>query len=216
MERPSGGLLHSLQGKIGILRSNPNYRLFVFFHLLNVSATSIAAFVVPYAKEKLAIPDSSVAAFSIIFLGTNAVMGLVVGRIADRFGYRVVGVLQSVLLIGFFLTVVSARSFAALCVAYGMYSTVSMSLLLVLCNMSLELCPQLGAIDLTALGSTIILPVVGVMPTLAGAIIDLTASYLSVFFVGSAVAFIALMGFISLVREPRSGKLYVVRQFPMR
>jgi MFS family permease len=206
----------SLRAKLGTLRANPNYRLFVFFHLLNASATSIATFVVPYAKERLSIADSSVAVFSIIFLGTNAVMGLVVGRIADRFGYRAVGIMQSTLLICFFLVVVSARSFAAICVAYGMYSTVSMSLLLVLCNMSLELCPTLGAVDLTALGTTIILPVVGTVPTLAGAVIDLTSSYLSVFFVGASVAFIALMGFVALVREPRSGRLYVVRQMPMR
>lgn len=207
---------HALREKLGILLGNPNYRLFIFFHLLNVSGASIAAFVVPFAKERLQISDSSVATFSVIFLGTNAVMGLVVGRIADRFGYRVVGIIQSALLVCFFLTAVSARSFPAICVAYGMYATVSMSLLLVLCNMSLELCPQLTAIDLTALGSTIILPVVGTVPPLAGAIIDLTSSYLSVFFVGATIAFIALMGFAALVREPRTGRLYVVRQIPMR
>jgi MFS family permease len=217
-EMPARGpnLAHALREKLEILLGNPNYRLFLFFHLLNVSGASIAAFVVPFAKERLQISDSSVATFSVIFLGTNAVMGLVVGRIADRFGYRVVGIIQSSLLLCFFLTVVSARSFPVICVAYGMYATVSMSLLLVLCNMSLELCPQLSAIDLTALGSTIILPVVGTVPPLAGAIIDLTSSYLSVFFVGATIAFIALMGFAALVREPRSGRLYVVRQIPMR
>jgi MFS family permease len=213
---PVASLIGSLREKLSVLLGNPNYRLFVFFHLLNVSAASIAAFVVPFAKERLQISDSSVATFSIIFLGTNAVMGLVVGRIADRFGYRVVGILQSSLLVCFFLVVVSARSFPVVCVAYGMYSSVSMSLLLVLCNMSLELCPQLSAIDLTALGSTIMLPVVGTIPPLAGAIIDLTSSYHSVFFVGATIAVIALMGFAALVREPRTGRLYVVSQIPMR
>ena len=216
MERPETGLWGSLREKLSVLRANPNYRLFIFFHLLNVSATTIAAFVVPYAKEKLGIADSSVALFSLIYLGSNIFTGLVMGRIADRFGYRIVGVIQSALLMAFFLAVVSLKSFAAVCVAYALYSSVSMSLLLVLCNMSLELCPQLSAIDLTALGSTLILPVVGTVPTLTGALIDLTASYLSVFVVGATIAFIALMGFVALVREPRTGKLYVVRQFPMR
>jgi hypothetical protein len=37
-----------------------------------------------------------------------------------------------------------------------------------------------------------------------------------VFFIGIAVALIAMLGFGLLVREPRTGRLYEVRQISMR
>jgi len=212
----SPSLLADLRAKLRTLLDNPNYRVFLFFHVLNVSAVSIAAFIVPFAKERLAIADDRVAVFSLVFLATNAIMGIVIGRIADRFGYRVVGIVQSVSLIVLFLLAVAARDFAVVSVAYVLYSVCAMSTLMVLSNMSVELCPDLSAIDLTALGTTIILPAVATVPPLAGAILDLTGSYVSVFFVGASFAVIGLMGFLLLVREPRSGRIYVVKQIPMR
>jgi hypothetical protein len=86
----------------------------------------------------------------------------------------------------------------------------------VLVNMSVELCPGLGPTDLAALGGTLVLPLVAVVSPLSGTVIDLTGSYQSVFFIGATVSVIALLGFGLLVREPRTGRLYQVRQIPMR
>jgi hypothetical protein len=101
-------------------------------------------------------------------------------------------------------------------VAYGLYTTVNQTLAFVLVNMSVELCPSMDPTDLAALGATLILPLVAVVSPLSGTVIDLTGSYQSVFFIGATVAVIALLGFGLLVREPRSGRLYQVRQIPLR
>jgi cyanate permease len=61
-----------------------------------------------------------------------------------------------------------------------------------------------------------VLPFLAIVSPLAGMVIDLTGSYQSVFFIGAAVAVIAMMGFGLLVREPRTGRLYEIRQIPMR
>ena len=70
--------------------------------------------------------------------------------------------------------------------------------------------------DLTALGTTLVLPLVAAVSPLSGTVIDLTGSYQSVFFIGATVAVIALLGFGLLVREPRTGRLYQFRQIPLR
>ena len=173
-------------------------------------------FIVPYAREKLGVPDGRLALLSLIFLGAGGAMGIVLGRVADRLGYRIVGFIQSALLLAFFLIAVSARGFAAVCVAYGLYTAVNQTLSFVLVNMSVELCPSIGPTDLAALGATLILPLVAIVSPLSGTVIDLTGSYQSVFFIGATVAVIALLGFGLLVREPRSGRLYQVRQIPLR
>ncbi len=212
----AAGFLRSLLAKLKVLLANPNYRIFLFFHMLNSVAFTITTFIIPFAKEKLAIPDSILAWLSVIYLGTNAAFGSLLGRLADKAGYRSVGALQSLLLIGFFAIAVYSRNFTAVCIAYVLATLVNMSGAFVLVNMSAELCPSLGVTDLTALGGTLLLPFVGTAAPLAGRIVDATRDYSSVFLIGATIAIIALFGFAFLVREPRSGRIYIVKQIAMR
>ena len=78
------------------------------------------------------------------------------------------------------------------------------------------LLPAMGASDLAALGSTIMLPFLALVSPLAGLVVDLSGSYLAVFLLGAAIALVAGGGFLALVREPRTGRLYAVTQIPMR
>ncbi len=210
------GFFASLLAKLKTLLANPNYRIFLFFHMLNSVAFTITTFIIPFSKERLGIPDRLLAWLSIIYLATNILFGSLMGRLADRTGYRSVGALQSTLLIGFFVIALSSRSFLAVCVAYVMSSLVNMSGAFLLVNMSAELCPSLGVTDLTALGGTLLLPFVGTAAPLAGRILDATGNYQTVFYLGITVAVIALFGFAFLVREPRSGRMYIVKQIAMR
>jgi MFS family permease len=210
------GFLAALGGRIGVLVANPNYRIFLFFHMLNAVALTIASFIVPFAKERLGVPDSQMAWLSIIYLAANAGFGFLLGKIADKAGYRSVGAAQSLLLLVVFLIAAFTRSFAAVCAAYGLYSVVNISSAFILVNMSVELCPSLGVTDLTALGGTLLLPFVAIASPLAGLVIDVTGSYPSVFLMGATIAVIALFGFGFLVREPRTGRLWVLKQVAMR
>ncbi len=216
MRLRAAGFLSSLRGKIRILLANPNYRIFLFFHMLNSVALTTATFIVPYAQERLGIPDSGMAWLSVIYLASSAAFGTLMGKLADRAGYRSVGALQSFMLLAFFMIVLVAHSFTAVCIAYVLYSTVNMSSAFILVNMSVELCPSIGGTDLTALGGTLLLPAVGIASVLSGAIIDHSDSYAAVFYVGATIAVFALLGFALLVREPRTGKLYQIKQIAMR
>jgi MFS family permease len=209
------GFLQSLKGKLRTLLSNPNYRIFLFFHMLNSVALTVATFIVPYAQDRLGVPDSLMAGLSVIYLASSAALGPLMGRLADRAGYRSVGAVQSFLLVVFFMIAVASRSFTAVCIGYVLYSIVNVTSAFMLVNMSIELCPGIGGTDLTALGGTLLLPFVAVSSPLAGLIIDRTGSYPSVFYVGATIAVIALFGFAFLVREPRTGKLYEFKQIAM-
>jgi MFS family permease len=206
----------ALAAKARTLGADPNYRVFLFFHLLNAMASSLGAFIVPFAKERIGVDDARIALLTVVLLGANAVFASGIGRLADRVGYRMVGAAQSLLLVASFLVAAAARSYAAVCVAYGLQAMVSFSLVFVLVNMSVELIPALRATDLTALGSTILLPFLAVVPPLAGLVVDLSQSYLAVFLIGAVIALVAGGGFLALVREPRTGRLYTVTQIPVR
>jgi len=213
--KQSDGFLRSLAGKLRILLANPNYRIFLFFHMLNSVALTIATFIVPYAREKLGASDSFTTWLSVIYLASSAALGSLMGRLADKAGYRSVGAVQSFLLVAFFMIAVASRSFTAVCIGYVLYSIVNVSSAFMLVNMSVELCPTIGGTDLTALGGTLLLPFVAVSSPLAGTIIDQTGSYPSVFYIGATIAVVALFGFAFLVREPRTGKLYEFKQISM-
>jgi Na+/melibiose symporter-like transporter len=213
---PAAGFFRSFVAKMKVLLGNPNYRIFLFFHMLNSVAFTITTFIIPFSKERLGIPDSRLAWLSVIFLAANAGFGTLMGRLADRVGYRSVGALQSVLLVATYAVALSAQSFAAVGIAYALASLVNMSTSFVLVNMSVELCPTLGVSDLTALGGTLLLPFAATVVPLAGKVIDSTGSYPTVFLMGMTIAVIALCGFSLLVREPRTGRLYVIKQINMR
>lgn len=213
-ERPPG-FLRSLVGKVRILLANPNYRVFLFFHMLNSVALTAATFIIPYARERLGAPDDMMAWLSVTYLASSAALGPLMGRLADRAGYRSVGAAQSFLLVVFFMVAVASRSFLAVNIAYVMYAIVNVTGQFMLVNMSVELCPSINGADLTALGGTLLLPFVGIASPLAGRIIDQTGSYPAVFYVGATIAVIALFGFAFLVREPRTGKLYEFKQVAM-
>jgi MFS family permease len=210
------GFLRALAGKVRHVLANPNYRIFLFFHMLNIVGLTAAAFIVPYAKEKLGVQDGLLAWLSVIFLASGAALGFLMGRLADRVGYRSVGAVQSLLLLVFFLVALRSRSFTAVCVAYALYSIVNITAPFMLVNMSVELCPGMGVSDLTALGGTFLLPFVALSSPLAGTLIDRTGTYVTVFAIGAAVAVIALLGFALLVREPRTGRLLELKQIQMR
>jgi len=145
-------------------------------------------------------------------VASSAALGSLMGKLADKAGYRSVGAVQSFLLVVFFMIAVVSRSFTAICIGYVLYSIVNMTGAFMLVNMSVELCPSVSATDLTALGGTLLLPFVAVASPLAGTIIDRSGNYAAVFYVGATIAVVALFGFGFLVREPRTGKLYEFKQ----
>ena len=84
----------------------------------------------------------------------------------------------------------------------------------ILCNMGAEICPKVKPGRLMALGHSSVL--LGVVPAMAacGRLADCLDSYDAAFSVLLTLALVSALGFALLVREPRTGRLYMIK--PLR
>jgi MFS family permease len=211
-DRPS--LADYLQRTVHALWRDPNYRIFLFFLALLAIAATAAPFMVAAARKQLGVTAQAQGVFSLVFLGAVASLGWVVGLLADRFGYRLIGGLFGALLAGAFLLCLTTDRVLYWYIAYGGFALASYGMNMLLCNMSAELCPGTPPNRLMAVGNLLLVPFIICASLVNGAIVDLSGSYQPVFLANLVVSVVALMGFIFIVREPRGGSLYIVQSTP--
>ena len=152
--------------------------------------------------------------FSLVFLGSVASMGWIIGLLADRFGYRLIGGIFGTLLAAAFFICLTTDRMMYWYFAYGAFALASYAMTMLLCNMSAELCPGAPPNRLMAVGNLLLMPFIIAAGTTNGAIVDLTHSYQPLFLANLIVSLIAVMGFIFIVREPRGGFLYIIKATP--
>jgi len=195
---------------------DPNYRLFIFFLTLFCIALEFGPFMVVYAKDVLNVTSAWVIWFSVIQLVSGALFTIIMGWVADRIGYKTVGVIQGLLLFAALIcvaatTVLPVGKWLLLYGGYTLYSAVLYLNKMVLVNMSAEIMPQQQSSILIAMGNTIMMPMIWITMPLCGWIIDVTHSYLAIFLMGAVLALVSSCGFILFVREPRTHRRYVLR-----
>jgi len=193
------------------LWQNPNYRIFIFFLALLAVAATAAPFMVAAAGVRLNATPRQQGVFSLVFLGAVASLGWVVGLVADRFGYRLLGGLFGGLLAGAFLICLTSDRLLFWYAAYGAFALASYAMTMLLCNMSVELCPGVPPNRLLAVGNLLLAPFIVAAGMADGAMVDLTHSHQPVFLANLIVSLVAMMGFIFIVREPRGGYLYIIK-----
>ena len=96
-------------------------------------------------------------------------------------------------------------------IAFSLYASVIMVANMVMTNMSVELLPKQNSGTLIAAASSLMMPIILVATPLAGWVIDKTGSYTIIFALGAIVAAISALGFLVLVHEPRTRKMYIIR-----
>lgn len=198
------------------MTKDPNYRIFLFFNILFFVSVMLGSFIVVFAKETLGLKGSGIIVFSLMQFGGGAIFSLILGRVADRIGYRTIGVIQGLALAGaFVLLLLSSPTWPmyvfVVYAAFLIYAGMAFVGNMVMVNMSVEFLPKQNRGMLLALNNTFLMPAVLVAAPLAGAIIDKTASYTIIFAIGALLAIISAFGFAILVREPRKRKMYVIR-----
>jgi hypothetical protein len=143
-------------------------------------------------------------------------VAIVLGKLADRTGYRLIGILQGIILtLGFTVMTVEAVSSVtgawAFYLGFACYASVTAVGYMVMDQLAVELMPTLNTGLLVSLGKLILTPVMILIIPLSGLVIDLTKSYALVFSLGATLALISAVGFAVLVKEPRSRKMYVIK-----
>jgi len=196
--------------------NNVNYRIFIFFQILFSVSMVLGSLIVVFAKESLSLKGSDILVFTIIQMLSAGVVCVVLGKLADRIGYRLIGIIQGfVLSLGFFIYAILTMSLNACPVVvylgFFLYSSVIGVSQMVIVNMSAELLPKQSLSMILAAANLVLAPVVLIIMPLAGFVVDLTNSYITVFVIGGILSLLSAFGYMFLVKEPRKRRMYVVR-----
>jgi MFS family permease len=138
--------------------------------------------------------------------------------LADRFGFRLVAMITGGLVTALFIIPVVAPGKGSVLASYTIFGgAVSLSMP-VLANLGAELVPSVRPATIIAVGSSLTLPLTLAVAPAAGRLADLLGKtgYLAAFIMGATLAFCSLLGFVLLVREPRTGQEIHVRFRPAR
>ncbi len=194
----------------------PNYRITIFFILLLFASKELNPFVVTFTYDSLHITGSQVLIFSLLRLYAAALFGILIGKIGDKTGYRIVGILLGLCLslafaIVAFASQLSPPPILLIYLGYSLNSGVSILTYMVLINLSVEILHNIETSNLIAISNIIILPAIAVTQPLSGLIVDLTKSYFTVFVIGVLLSGIGAFGFAFLVREPRKRRMYSIK-----
>lgn len=196
------------------LLMNFNFRMFLVFYAMMAVGLCFSPLLIGYGKDVLGMTPGDTSQFTIaLYVGTFG-LGVIVPAFADRFGFRLMGILGALLLVAAYLTpIVLPHSRTALLVSYALLAGSGSLEGLTLANLGTELVPEIKPAMIIAVGSSLIVPVALVVAPLGGRLVDLggPAGYLAVFLVGVTLAVCALIGFTLLVREPRTGQEIYVR-----
>ena len=203
-----------LKESLSLVWHEPNYRLFIFFQGTLSVACLGASFVIAAAGDVLGASPEQQGIFGMVYVGGMATTGWIVGWAADRYGYRFTGFILAFLLAVAYFTCLTSRTLNLWFVAYGCMAVSNMAWNTILCNMGAEICPEVKPGRLMALGHSSVL--LGVVPAMAacGRLADCLGSYDAVFSVLLTLALVSALGFALLVREPRTGRLYMIK--PLR
>lgn len=196
-------------------RRNPNYLVFIYCAMNFIVSITLSSFVVVYAREKKVMTCQFAVVFVIIQIAISAVGSIGFGKLGDKVGFRNIGIVQAMLLcVGFIFAIIAAVTdngdfliyLAFVLCASGVYVGN-----LVLWHFSFELLPKADSNILISLTNLFLMPAVLLIVPLSGLIIDFTGSFVVVFVLGAYLAGFSAFGFMLIVPEPRTKKIYAIR-----
>ena len=205
------GLLSSIRLLLKELLTNRHYRVFLLNSVILNSAVSICCFIVVFAKEQMHLSGSSIIRFTIIQMVGGALSSTILGKLADRLGYKIIGIMQSIpLSAGFMLAAfISSRDSVNNIAVYAAFFLCSSTIIvsrMVFMNLSVELMPRYNAGMLISLSNALISPLILIVVPLGGLVVDITGSYTTIFLAGAGMAIISGLVFAFYIHEPRKAK----------
>lgn len=200
--RPQGSLAAQLRALVRERWRDARYRSFLFFYTLLVVAATNAPFLVAAARSELGASARELGLFVPLYLVALTLSGPLLGRLADRCGFRLVGVVCGLLLAAAYLLCLASEDLRVWYAAFAAYAACPFAASAVLANLGAALCPGVPASRLIAVGNVMAIGFVLAGSALCGAVIDATGSYRAVFTANLVLAIVAAGGFLLVVREP--------------
>lgn len=185
-----------------LLRSDRNYRRFLVFEsLIHVGAMANGFFMVG-AVRRFGVDSTWVGVYTGSLAATQALMYLVWGGIADRFGHKTVlvcGASALVLgnIVGFFAQ--SPFLYTVSFIGMGLFLAAEMVSRM---NITLEFCKPEDRPTFIGITNTVVAPSVAIAPIIGGVIAGLLG-YRGLIGLGAGVLLIAVAGMVFAVSDPR-------------
>ncbi|MHC4873026.1 MAG: MFS transporter [Planctomycetota bacterium] len=196
------------------LLTNINFRVFLIFYIFLFASQTLVPLFISYGKDT--IPDSS--DLTTKFIGAQyagvILISILTSLLADRYGFKILAIISAIFMIISFITAILVKgSLPAALLCYSLsFSSIVLGMIM-LPNLASEIVPDISTAMIVAITNTCIAPIAALIAPLTGWIIDLhgTSGYLAVFTLGTGLSACALLGFIAVVREPRSGQELYIR-----
>ncbi|MDO9545319.1 MAG: MFS transporter [Pelolinea sp.] len=191
---------------IQVIRGNANLRNYIFTRQLIGLAAMGFSFYAIYTIKSYDLPLSTLGIYTMIIIISQSLSGVLWGYIGDKFGYKKVMVLSTVFLLlqGIIaLTIHHPSGMLAISITIGsVYSA------MYIChpNLIFEIAPPEETSLFIGLSNSLIAPIIGTAPILAGAIVD-NLGYTQLFITISVAAIAAFVLAVFVFVEPRKFEL---------
>jgi len=186
---------------IEILKSNHNLRKYIYARqLIGLAAMGFSFFSV-YALKLYNLPASTLGVYTMIIITAQSISGIIWGYIGDKYGYKVLMVVSAILIIVQGIIALTVHHPVGILIISGIIGIVYSAMYICHPNLIFEIAPPEETGLFIGLSNTLIAPIIGTAPILAGAIVD-HLGYTHLFFMISAVAVTAFYTSTFIFQEP--------------
>jgi len=186
-----------------LLRRDHNYARFLLSRTVAVLGTMATGFYMVYGIERFQVAGAAVGFLTAVLVASQALLGLVWGVVADRWGHKLVLTGGALLLMLAALTAWLTTTQGGLTVVFFLLGAAIAAELTSSLNIILEFCAPEDRPTYIGLTNTLLAPTLALAPILGGWLATLTGGYHNLFLVAAACAGLGALLLILWVREPR-------------
>jgi len=186
-----------------LLRRDHNYARFLLSRTVAVLGTMATGFYMVYGVERFQVAGAAVGFLTAVLVASQALLGLVWGVVADRWGHKLVLTGGALLLMLAALTAWLTTTQGGLTVVFFLLGAAIAAELTSSLNIILEFCAPEDRPTYIGLTNTLLAPTLALAPILGGWLATLTGGYHNLFLVAAACAGLGALLLILWVREPR-------------
>jgi MFS family permease len=200
--KKKSGLGHFLKSLPGVLQRDRNFLFYnIAFGLIAFTNLSLAFYSV-YAVERFQLPSSYAGIFTVVFMASQGITGILWGILGDRLGHKLSMAISAAMSIVAALTALVATSAPVFCVCFFFAGGYISGTLISNMNLVLEFCPPEERPLYIGLSNGFASPVFIFSPILGGLIVD-HFSYEVAFVMSASLSFLGLLVLLLKVKDPR-------------
>ena len=197
-------LMHFLRSIPELVKKTPGFTRFMYVRALLNLGLLANAFYALYAMDRFNLPVGALGIFTMVIILSQSVVGFIWGWLGDRFGFRIIYIIASGLLIG--MGVLSLTAFAdwafyliAFCIGgiYAVSRTADS-------NMVFEIAPPSETSRFIGISNTFVAPVMIFSPLVGGVIVS-AFSHQALFFIVLLIGIASAIMTFGFMPDPRKG-----------